>query len=464
MAARVLRQTTVVSILCALALAGASCGGAGVGTPSLGGGTSTGSASIFITDQPAADLVKLELTVTSIVFNPGNVSVLPQPKELEVTSLQMKQELFRLASNIPAGSYTSITFTFAPTAEVEFFNSGTGSIQEVNVPVSPASVTVNVNFMISQGQTTGLLIDFNLPGSLVTNAQGIITSINPMLTAIVVTPLPDEFEEEAGRVVSVSPTSTTAGTFVLELFDSCQQVTITVSANTEFEDFDEAVPPLPNTFASLMAGQVVEVDADLQANGTLLAKEVELEDDDIEDEAEGLIVSVTRNGSDEVTQFMMVPFEIAPCSAAVPTANTITVTVPSSGVEFRIDKEDLPVSNNLFDNRTKLDVGQRVDVDPTGSLSSGTTAITAEEIKLKDQTIRGTVISILPPTFRLDPSSDLFPDQDIVVLTFNNTEFDNPPGSIAGLAGGDKVRVRGLLFRLGPGQHQFAAKHVREDP
>ena len=455
----VFRQRSVLSILVGLALVAAGCGGSSSSPPSTGGGGGGGSASIFVTDQPADDLTKLELTVTGIVFNPGNVSVLTQPKELEVTKLQLKQEFFRLASNVPAGSYSSIVFTFAPMAEVEFFNSGTQSIQEVNVPVSPATETVNTSFTITAGQTTGLLIDFNVPASLVVNGQGVITSIDPVMTASVVTPVPNNFKEEVGRVVSVT---TASNTFVFEPFDSCQQVTVTVNASTEFEDFDEQ--GLANSFNSLMAGQMVEVEADFQSNGTVLAKEVELEDNEVEDEVEGLIISVTRNASDEVTQFVMSPLETVPCSAADLTANTITVDVPSSGVEFRLDEGDLPVSSNLFDNRTKLDVGQMVEVDPTSSLSSGMTQITAEEIKLEDQTIKGTVISVAPPSFLLDPTSDLFPDQDIVVLTFTNTEFDNPPGSIAGLAGGDKVRVRGLLFRLGPGQHQFAAKRVREDP
>lgn len=455
----VFRQRIVLSVLVVFALTAAGCGGSSSEPPPSTGGGSGGSVSMFVTDQPADDLTKLELTVTGVVFNPGNVSVLPQPKELEVTNLQLKQEFFRLASNVPAGSYSSIVFTFAPTAEVEFFNSGTGSIQEVNVPVSPATETVNTSFTVTAGQTTGLLIDFNVPASLVTNAQGIITAIDPVMTATVVTPVPDEFEEEVGRVVSVTAAS---NTFVFEPFDSCQQVTVTVNASTEFEDFDEQ--GLANSFSSLMAGQMVEVEADLQSSGTILAKEVELEDNEIEDEAEGLIISVTRNLSDEVTQFVLSPLETVPCAAADLTANTITVDVPASGVEFRIDEGDLPISSNLFDNRTKLDVGQMVEVDPTGSLSSGTTQITAEEIKLDDQTIKGMVISVAPPTFLLDPTSDLFPDQDIVVLTFTNTEFDNPPGSVTGLATGDKVRVRGLLFRLGPGQHQFAAKRVREDP
>jgi hypothetical protein len=137
-----------------------------------------------------------------------------------------------------------------------------------------------------------------------------------------------------------------------------------VNASTEFEDFDEQ--GLANNFNSLMAGQMVEVEADLQSGGTILAKEVELEDNEVEDEAEGLIISVTRNISDEVTQFVLSPLETVPCGAADLRQLHYGGRPGQRGPEFRIDEGDLPISSSLFDNRTKLDVGQMVEVDPTG--------------------------------------------------------------------------------------------------
>ncbi len=445
-------------MLCVLALAGAGCSSASTPPASTSAGGPTGSAMVFVQDAPADNIVKVEVMLTGVVFNPGSVAVLPSPKELELTSVDMTPELIRLASNIPAGNYTSIQLTFGPTAEIEFINNGV--VQEVDVPVNPATVTVNVNFSVVNGQTSGLLLDFNLAGSLVTGAGGAITGFNPQVTASVlnVAGLQDEFEE-VGRVVSVNSGNST---FVFEPFSNCQQVTIQTTSGTEFEDFDEANPPRPNSFAGLLANQIVEVEADVRADGTLVAEEVELADEAMEEELEGIITAATRNGSDQVTQFQMILLEVVPCSATPPASDTITVNVPTSGVNFRIDEDDMSINSSLFDDSTDLEVGQKVEVDPTGAIG---TTVTAEEIELEDQTIRGTVISTAGLNFELDPNSDLFPDQSITVQTVTGqTEFEDLPNGVGSLSGGQAVRVKGLLFRPSPGVLQMLAKKVDGTP
>jgi hypothetical protein len=411
------------------------------------------------------NIVKFEIDLTGVVFNPGNVSVLAAPVELELTQLEAGPQLVRLNSSIPTGNYTSVGLTFA-NPEIKFVDTdgsacGLNQVCEVEPPLTNSMVTVNVNFTITQAQTTGLLIDFDLANSIVTNMSGTITGVNPMVTVSVlnVTGVVGEFEDEVGRVVSLNSGNST---FVLELFSACPtQVTIQTNAGTEFEDFDEA--GLPNSFAGLMVNQIVEVDADLQANGTLLAEEVELEDEINEDELEGLIVSVTRNGMGQVTQFQMVLLDVAPCTATVPASDLITVNVPTDGsVDFRIDTDGFSVNSSLFDDPTDLELGQKVDVDPVGALG---TTITAEEIKLEDQTLRGTVISTAGDTFQLDPNSDLFPDQSITVQTVTGqTEFDDLPSGVGSLSPGQLVRVKGVLFRTGASEMTQLAKKVDGTP
>lgn len=456
----------LVVVVAGLALAAASCGGGGSEPPpGFSPQTSFGTAMVFAQDAPADNIVKFEITLTGVVFNPGNVSVLASPVELELTQLEASPQLVRLNSSIPAASYSSVVLTFA-NPEIKFVDTdgtacGLNQVCEVEPPLTNSSVTANVSFTIAEGQTTGLLIDFNLANSIVTNASGTITGVNPMVTVSVlnVTGVTGEFEEEVGRVVSINSGNST---FVFEVFSSCPtQVTIQTNAGTEFEDFDEA--GLPNSFAGLAVNQIVEVEADLQANGTLLAEEVEMEDEINEDELEGIIVAVTRNGSDQVTQFQMVMLDVAPCTATVPASDLITVNVPTDGsVDFRIDTDGFSVNNSLFDDPTDLEVGQKVDVDPVGALA---TTITAEEIKLEDQTVRGTVISTAGDNFGLNPNSDLFPDQSITVQTVSGqTEFDDLPAGVGSLSGGQLVRVKGVLFRTGAGEMTLLAKKVDGTP
>ena len=121
----------------------------------------------------------------------------------------------------------------------------------------------------------------------------------------------------------------------------------------------------------------------------------------------------------------------------------------------------MTVDENLINELSDLTPGQIVEVDPVGALGA---AVTGEQIELKDQTIRGTVVadSQVAPNFVLDPASDLFVDQSISVRTSTVTEFDDVTG-VGALLNDQAVRVKGLLF-LQAGQLIFEAKKVDASP
>ena len=460
-------------LLSALVLLAAGCSGSSTDPPpGQGSGALSGSLALFGQDAPLDNLVKFEITVTGITLNPGNVQVsLPAGGvRLELTSLQITTDLIRLDQNIPAGTYTSVDLTLA-NPEIKF-RDDTGAIVELEdtqLPLQTSSVTINVSFSIVQGQLTALLFDFDLRAMVITDAGGNITGVNPSgniaVSLVNVAGDVGEFEDEIGRVVSINATDST---FDFEPFSSCQQVTITTDTATVFEDF----APLANVFASLQVDQIVEVDADLRVDGTFLAEKIEFEDDAMEDEIEGLIVEIPAGARDAVTgavsQFKMVLFDVAPCTATLPADDIFTVNVSTTPgvVDFRIDEDDLSVDPALFDGPEDLEVGQKVDVDPVEAL--GTNPITAEKIKLEDQTIRGTVNgSPAAPNFELSPGSSLFtdPDNSITVRTSSVTEFDDSlPLDVASLLVNQAVRVRGLLFRDLAGELIFEAKRVDGTP
>ncbi len=455
-------------LLFGLVLLAAGCSKSSTGPPpGQGPGALSGSLALFGQDAPLDNLVKFEITVTGITLNPGNVQVsLPAGGvRLELTSLQITTDLIRLDQNIPAGTYTSVDLTLA-NPEIKFRDPSTGNIVElegIQLPLQTSSVTVNVSFSIAQGQLTALLFDFDLRALVVTDAGGNITGVNPTssnitISLVDVAGVQGEFEDEVGRVVSINATDST---FVFEPFSGCQQVTITTDISTVFEDF-----AAPNDFNSLQVDQIVEVDADLRVDGTFLAEKVEFEDDAMEDEIEGLIVDATRDAGGNVTQFQLVLFDVAPCAATLPVADIFTVNVPTTPgvVDFRIDEDDLSVDPALFNGPEDLEVGQKVDVDPVEVL--GTDPITAEKIKLEDQTIRGTVNApIATLAFDLVPAATLFSDSSITVqISLAETEFDDLPGGINDLFIGKAVRVKGLLFRDLAGELIFEAKRVDGTP
>ncbi len=461
-------------------LLAAGCSGSSTDPPpGQAPGALSGSLALFGQDAPLDNLVKFEITVTGITLNPGNVQVsLPAAGvRLELTSLQITTDLIRLDQNIPAGTYTSVDLTFA-NPEIKFRReTAPFDIIELEPPglaLQPSSVTVNVSFSIASGLLTALLVDFDLRAMVVTDPTNndAITGIDPAgniaVSLVNVAGDVGEFEDEVGRVVSVNATDST---FVFEPFSSCQQVTITTDISTVFEDFGKATPPLADAFASLQANQIVEVDADLRIDGTFLAEKVEFEDDAMEDEIEGLIVDVTRDSvTGNVTQFQIVLFDVAPCTATLPADDIFTVNVPTDGsVRFCIDDDGFAIPFGVsFDGPKDLEVGQKVDVDPAvADLSTITSAtpITAEKIKLEDQTIRGIVANpIADPTFELVPAAALFPDSPITVRTSLETEFDDLPNRVGSLSVNQTVRVKGLLFLNSISELELVAKRVDGTP
>ena len=357
---------------------------------------STGSLLVQMQDAPLDNLVKFEITVDSIVLAPGDVDALAAPVEIELTSLQMTVDTVQFSEGVEVGTYTSATFTFS-NPEIKYCPepldadcSSPIELEEANLPLQSTTATVNVDFTVVVGAPTALLVDFDIQSSVLTDVDGNITGVNPTLTAVVLDldVVLNEFEEE-GRVLSVNQSSLFEGSFVLELFTSCNQITLSVNPATVFDEFfEEAL--LEDAFASLEAGQLVEVHGDMNAAGDIVATEVEFEDDTADLEAEGVILALDVPNN----QFTFLLQKVVPCGARVLAGDVITVTVDDVNTIFRIDEDDLPVDETLFDQFSDLTVGQRLDLDPVGV--DFVPPVTADKLKLEDQTIRGTVGSSAP--------------------------------------------------------------------
>ena len=407
---------------------------------------SSGSLLVQMQDAPLDNLVKFEITVDSIVLAPGDVEALAAPVEIELTSLQMTVDTVQLSDGVAVGTYTSATFTFS-NPEINYCPeplvadcSSPIKLEGSNLPLQSTTATVNVDFTVVVNAPTALLVDFDIQSSVLTDAFGDITGVNPTLTAVVLD-LDVELNEieEEGRVLSVNRSSLFEGNFVLELFTSCDQIIMDVTQDTVFDEFlEEAL--LENVFASLEAGQLVEVHGDLNATGDIVATEVEFEDDTADLEAEGVILALDVPNN----QFTFLFQKVIPCGAPVLAGDVITVTVDGNTI-FRIDEDDLAVDETLFDQFSDLTVGQRLDLDPVGD--NFATTVTADKLKLEDQTIRGTVAAVIgPQVFELAPDSTIFEDTSITVNVSALTEFEDISGT-AELVPPQPVRVKGLLLK-----------------
>lgn len=332
------------------------------------------------------------------------------------------------------------------------------------VLVEPSTFTIN--------QRNYLLVEFAEYGMVVTDTMDIsgdVTGFDPFgnipVTVLDVAGQPGEFEDEVGRVVSVNAT---ASSFVFEPFGSCEQLTIATDVATRFAAFDRI--SLTNTFSSLQAGQVVEVNADLKIDASFVAEKVEFEDDATEDETQGFITDVTRATGPSQDSFGLVLMDVTPCNASLPLVEVARVDVSTllNVVDFRIDDDGFTtVDPALFDGAEDLVAGQKVSLDPVQAL--GLSPLTAQQIRLEDVTILGTVDSspISSLAFNLVPRAAFMAGVDpsiTVQLSTADTGFENLPNGTSDLFVGRNVRVRGLLFRDTAGELFLVAKRVDGTP
>lgn len=442
-----------------LILSGCASTGGDEGGGDGGGGSGTGTLLLSLTDAPLDNLVKFEITIVAVELDPGNVLVLTSPVRVEVTSAQLTSKVIRLASGIPAGSYSSVTIQFS-NPEIKFCPDPPQTCStptEINPTLANSTVTRNVSLTVTEDGGVGLVLDFDLEASVQTNAIGTITGVDPQVTVSVqnLGNADDEFEAK-GKVLSV--TRDTSTSFVLEAFGGCQRITVTVDEQTQFEDFDSA--SLANSFQSLMQNQIVEVEADAASTGAILANKVELEEATETEEVEGTVLSVTRNGTTgAATQFRLVAQELQTCASGALSDDLVTVNIDGN-TQFRVDSDLTGVDPNLFNDARDIAIGQKVEVKPTGLLE---TTMTAARITLEEQTIGGRVSTSDPANnvFRILPTADTFETLEIQINASNDTQFDGVAGVI-NLFSGQKVRVRGPLF-LTEGQLVLVAERVEAE-
>jgi hypothetical protein len=217
-----------------------------------------------------------------------------------------------------------------------------------------------------------------------------------------------------------------------------------VDVATQFEDFDDFGCFTAN-FACVATGQRVEVDLRLMAGGLLLAKKVEAEDNDNEEEFEGIITRINSPA-----QFEMVLLERLSTNATFGIGQLIVVNL-LNGTQFRIDDDNLTVNSADFDAASDLMVGQMVEIKRRSAPSGTPPAVDTDRVKLKFSRFTATVVSVdvVNNQFVVNNLPGLLASQGITQLTIrvspSRTNFNNV-ANLSGLATGNTVGVRALLF------------------
>jgi len=457
------RLLAALSLLSFVTIAG--CSGSGGKFSGSGSAGTTAPVSLTMTDAPPANVsvVSFQVVVVSAVMNPGNVLLVSSPITVEARRLE-EETAFLTNTNVPTGTYTSLTVTFANPSLT--FQNGTpqtiagclpGAV--CNVTPTTTTLTATANFpspglTLTRNSPVGLFVDVNL-NSVLTSSMGVDFSSGVSVSQLasgqpggVLAPI----EDVVGQVTTIDSVNnrfnfqTPVGTFVIQ-----------ANSSSAFLNFPSGVCSSAG-FACFKVGQIAAVDLSLQADGTLLAKNVFFEDADTSKaEVEGVIISVNK----ATQQFNMVALQQTPSVTGISVGAVVTANL-SLSTTFDIDNLGPDTSAFTFQSANDLLVGQEVQVRrlPT---SSGTT-INADRVRLESSRFTGTIASVSAPSFSVSGLPSLFGSAipaitQIQVQTSAFTEFAGNASTFIQLAIGDTVSLRGQLFG-GAGSPALAATKV----
>jgi len=458
-----------VLILCA-ALAG--CGGSNqFGSQTQNNGNS--SVVLAMTDFPPLNVSVLaaEVTLTGATLAPGNVSLFSGSTTVELTRLQTDIAYIATAANIPAGSYTTVTLTFAnPSLTFEndtgapIAGCAVGSICTITPAAPSFSAAVPLTaFSIASSSTSGLLIDVNLD-NLLTSSLGANFSVGTTVTSF--TPggsgaPPVGAEDVVGQVGNVNVSGNT-----FTLTNAAGSFTLKVDNTSTFFQF----PPSECStkgFACLHNNQILSVDIGIQPDGSILARNILFEDADSSDaEVEGMITSTNAG----LQQFSITTLGISSTGTGLNIGKTATVQYSvSPQTTFDVDfahADSLPVSTSgfLFAVPADLVVGQQVSIRRNNT-SSGTT-IKADRVRLRSSRITAAVSNIGSGIITLSSIPSVISGHGgismILAQTTSPTIFFEIGGTIniSDITQGLPVSVRGPLFNVSGGRTLAATKVV----
>lgn len=297
-----------VSLSLAAALTLSGCGGSSAtSNTSANGGSNPGASPTVVSvgDAPMSSVLAAQVTISAVSFagNSGNVSLLAQPRTIELTHLGgIRAPL--VMHPLPQGTYSSVSVTVSA-AQITYIDSSSGQpvTATATIPSAQATQTITLNpaLTVSDSGATDLRFDFDLQQSL--DLTGSTVTFTPVIGAAVAH-VKDE-DKDARRIHvdgTVTATDATAQTLTLTT-DEGLAVTLNITNTTAFDD--------NLTLAGLTTGTAVETVATLNADGSLTALSVEDADAGTEEGeqgrvAGGIITGVTRDSQNQLTGFTLV--------------------------------------------------------------------------------------------------------------------------------------------------------------
>lgn len=438
----------------------------------------TSAVTLTVTDAPPAGVTVLsfEVTVNGAVLNPGNVQLITNPQRIEVKQLET-DSAFLSTMNVPAGTYQSITINVTNPEMTVMNNSGAaiGNCANNSVCHLEPAAAGNVTFsgmpfpvVLTGGSPTGFQVDLNvaniISGTLGVdfNASG---AINVAQLPLAGQPNNDQLDDVDDLLGTAENLDATDSQFTLHTASG--DFTIQANANTQFEIEGCAA----DNFSCIQTGEVVEVDSEVMSGGAFIARKIEAENEDNDDnqaenEVEGVIFKI-----DDATHFELVVLNQLSSASNVAMGNPVVVTLTNP--QFQVDANGLNVPSALqgaFEQATdtsQLMPGQEVQIRSSsgGNPMGSPITMTTNRVRLRETQFTATVSGApVPPNFTVSNLPGLFTSMgvtSILVQTSSQTNFQGGTG-LSSLADQNQVSLRGLLFNNGANPPTLIVDKVRK--
>jgi hypothetical protein len=354
-------------------------------------------------------------------------------------------------ANVPPGTYSSATINIS-SANVTYMDPVTkqpvqktmaGMMKAVNFtpPVTIGTMPMTMNF------------DLDLAHSVSTDSGGNMT-FNPVFNMTTGAPGGGPGPQYGGMDHMIGSVSGVSGSsFTMSMMQGLPNITVMTNSSTQFEHMAG--------FGSMGAGMMVEVDAKMQADGTLMASRIDAVLSGMSGGmmAEGLVNSVTGN---PLTQLSIIADNGAGKGMMSSYLGTTLLVNVTSSTSFSFDSSGVNVNNLPFTpvfTAAAIAKGQRVDPESTGGMMSGgmmpggmisSGTLNASELTLEQQGLSGTVSSYTsgsPASFVLTlPADSAFTTISGAGTITVYQQPDTQLRGISSVSNGARVQVRGLVF------------------
>ena len=464
-----MKKLLVFAVVFGLSLIGMGCGSKS-SSPNSNSSSNAQTGSVFVTgeDAPASAVVGFNVTINSLTLNnsTSTVTAISSPEAVDFARLMGLRTLLGFGT-IAAGTYTSVTFTFAntnPAPAISYLDLTTNPPSVKTLAGSFSETTVTVPFpaqaplVVGNNGLAGVRLDFNVEDSLVSSAGQITGAITPAIsvTAVSASEEVGEITDFTGNVVSTSSSS-----FLMQGPYGMPR-TIDVNSSTQYNG--------SNSLGTLTANAVVSVIGTLQADGSILAKSVELITTDAAF-VSGRVLAVNPTTGPVTTVTLWVGEELG-TSAVIPvdTIQTINLTGVTN---YDVCFFDNWLTAQVFNN-SSLVAGQRIFIG--GTVTGG--VFTPDLVSLRRQGVFGALVSgSVTVTGTAGSNQGSFQMQNDALMSYaaggpfsvytgDGTVFENING-LSGLAsaGTPNLVARGLVFKSpATGKPIVVARRVRVLP